>query len=222
MIRLLIADDHKLFREGILSLLDREKDIIVVGEAEDGYSMIEKFNESKPDIILSDISMPRKNGPDAVKVITSSNCAVRVLFLSQYTGDDYIYSVLEAGGYGLISKNVMRSELVLAIKTVVNGGYYFVGKTEEELENLKLRFNTFKKEVKSKNVDMLTQKETEILLLVSENRSSKEIAEKLRISIRTVDAHRRNIINKLHLKSLPGLLIYAKDFAEKRKNKSSN
>lgn len=218
MIRLLICDDHKLFREGILSLLEREEDITIVGEAEDGLTMIEKYNDSKPDIILSDISMPKKNGPDAVKIITSSDSNIKVLFLSQYTGDDYIFSVLESGGSGLISKNVMRSELVFAIKTVANGGKYFVGKTENELDELKKRFSTIKRKVKISNVDLLTKKEKEILMLVSQNLSSKQIADKLEISIRTVDSHRLNIINKLHLRSLPGLISFAKDYASKIEN----
>lgn len=220
MIRLLICDDHKLFREGILSLLEHEEDITIVGEAEDGLSMIENYNESKPDIILSDISMPKKNGPDAVKIITSGDTNIKVLFLSQYTGDDYIFSVLESGGSGLISKNVMRSELVFAIKTVANGGKYFVGKTENELEELKKRFSTIKRKVKISNVDLLTKKEKEILMLVSQNLSSKQIADKLEISIRTVDSHRLNIINKLHLRSLPGLISFAKDYA--LENEKSN
>ena len=134
MIRVLLADDHNLFREGLVSLLSNEKDITVVGQAEDGASLVSKFTELKPDIIISDISMPGKSGPDAVRLITNNDNKVKILFLSQFTGDDYIYSVLQAGGSGLVSKNIMRTELLLAIKTVVKGKKYFIGKTDKELE----------------------------------------------------------------------------------------
>lgn len=213
MIRVFLADDHNLFREGIINLLEKEEGIAVVGVAEDGTSLIAKYKEAKPSIIISDISMPGKSGPEAVRLITNKNSEIKVLFLSQYTGDDYIYSVLQAGGSGLISKNVMRSELILAIKTVAKGVKYFVGKSEEELMNIRKRFNAIKIRDKRANPDALTKKEKEILILISESLSSRDIAEKLKISIRTVDSHRLNIINKLQLKSLPGLINFARDFA---------
>lgn len=213
MIRVLLADDHNLFREGLVSLLSNEKDITVVGQAEDGASLVSKFTELKPDIIISDISMPGKSGPDAVRLITNNDNKVKILFLSQFTGDDYIYSVLQAGGSGLVSKNIMRTELLLAIKTVVKGKKYFIGKTDKELEAIIKRFNLIKTKERKDNRDELTKKEKEILLLVSESLSSREIADKLKVSIRTIDSHRLNIIQRLHLKSLPGLIGYAKDFA---------
>ena len=218
MIRLLIADDHNLFREGILLQLEKEEDLVVVGEAEDGLSLIAKFNEVKPDLIVSDISMPRKNGPDAIRNIIKKHENVRVLFLSQYTGDDYIYSVLEAGGHGLISKNVMRQELLHAIRTIAKGEKYFVGKSEEELDVIRKRYNFIRKRERRENVDILTTKEKEILLLLSKNLSSREIAETLKVSVRTVDSHRKNVISKLQLKSLPGLISFAKDFAKEIEN----
>ncbi len=218
MIRVLIADDHNLFREGIITLLDKENDIAVVGEAEDGVALISKYKDVKPDIIVSDISMPGKSGPDAVRLITNKNKEMKVLFLSQYTGDDYIYAVLQSGGNGLISKNVMCAELLLAIRTVAKGGKYFVGKTEKELEVIRKRFNAIKREDKRENPDGITKKEKEILQLVGESLSSRDIAEKLKISIRTVDSHRMNIINKLQLKSLPALIGFARDFARNSKD----
>jgi len=213
MIRLLLADDHNLFRELLLTMLNSDSDITVVAEAEDGASLISKYNENKPDIILSDISMPGKSGPDAIRSIARKDKLVKVLFLSQHTGDDYIYSVIQAGGSGLVSKNIMRSELLLAIKTVARGKRYFVGKTEEELKAIKKRFNLIKAKERKGNVGELTKKEKEILLLVSENISSQDIADKLKLSIRTIESHRLNIIQKLHLKSLPGLIGYARDYA---------
>lgn len=217
MIRVFLADDHNLFREGIITILEKEKDITIVGEAEDGTALLSKYKEANPDVILSDISMPGKTGPDAVRLITNKNKEIKVLFLSQYTGDDYIYSVIKAGGAGLISKNVMRSELLLAIRSVANGEKYFVGKSQKELDLINKRFNAIKRKDKRENPDGLTNKEKEILLLVSESYTSRDIAEKLKISIKTVDCHRLNIINKLQLKSLPGLINFARDYARERK-----
>jgi len=175
MIRILLADDHNLFREGLLLLLNSYKEFTVVGQAEDGTSLVAKYNEVKPDIILSDISMPGKSGPDAVRSIIRKDKNVKALFLSQFTGDDYIYSVLQAGGSGLISKNIMRAELLLAVKTVAKGKKYFIGKTDEELEAIKKRFNTIRAKERKENVGELTKKEKEILLLISENYTSKDM-----------------------------------------------
>ena len=217
MIRLLLADDHNLFREGVLSLLNSDKDITVVGQVEDGIGLLAKFEETKPDVIVSDISMPGQNGPDAVKSICRKYENVKVLFLSQYTGDDYIYEVLQSGGSGLISKNIMLPELLLAIKTVADGKKYFVGKTEEELEAIVKRFSYLAIEEKRSNVNALTKKEKEIVLLISENLSSQEIANRLKVSVRTVESHRLNIIQKLNLKSLRGLISFAHDYARNLK-----
>ncbi|MCB0745358.1 MAG: response regulator transcription factor [Ignavibacteriae bacterium] len=219
MIKVFIADDHNLFREGIITILSKAKDIKVVGEAEDGLELISKYSEAEPDIILSDISMPGKSGPDSVRLITNKDKEIKVLFLSQYTGDDYIYSVLQARGSGLISKNALMDDLLLAIRTVASGGKYFVGKSESELEAIINRFSLIKKKEKRENVNGLTKKEEEILLLVSENLSSKEIADKLKLSIRTVDSHRLSIISKFQLKSLPGLISFAQEYARKIKEK---
>jgi DNA-binding NarL/FixJ family response regulator len=217
MIKILLADDHKLFREGIVSLLKIEKDFMVIGEAEDGADLITKFNETKPDIIVTDISMPGINGVDAIKSLLRKNEEVKALFLSQYSGDDYIHGIFEAGGQGLISKNVLQAELVNAIKTVADGKNYFCGKTEKELEAIIKRFTVTKGSVNTSTNKLLTKKEKEILLLINKCLSSRQIAEKLNVSVRTIDTHRMNIIKKFQLKSLPGIISFAKDFAERKK-----
>lgn len=213
MIRVLLADDHNLFREGLLSMLSNNSGITVVAEAEDGASLIDKYNEVNPDIILSDISMPIKSGPDAIRTIFRKDRSVKVLFLSQHTGDDYIYSILQAGGSGLISKNIMKAELLLAIKTVAKGKKYFAGKSDEELENIKKRFTVIKAKEKRENVGELTKKEREVLLMINQNFTSQDIADRLKISIRTIESHRSNIIHKMNLKSLIELVAFARDYA---------
>lgn len=217
MIRILIADDHNLFREGIVSLLKMEKDLMVVGEAEDGTNLITKYEETKPDIIVTDISMPGVNGVDAVKSLLKKNENVKAIFLSQYSGDDYIYNIFKAGGYGLISKNIDKFELVHAIRTVVDGKKYFAGKTEDELVPIIKRFTVTKGSVNKSTNKLVTKKEKEILLLLNDCLSSRQIAEKLNVSVRTIDTHRMNIIKKFKLKSLPGLISFAIDFARHNK-----
>ena len=217
MIKILIADDHNLFREGIVLFLKSEEDFIVVGEAENGASLIAKYYETNPDIIVSDISMPGINGIDAYKTLIKRKENVKALFLSQYSGDDYIYNILISGGNGLISKNVDRLELSHAIRMVAKGKNYFMNKTEVELEGIIKRFTATKRRTCLENVNLVTKKEKEILLLLNECLSSRQIAEKLNVSVRTIDAHRLNIIKKFQLKSLPGLILFAKDFAEQNK-----
>lgn len=217
MIRILVADDHNLFREGIVSLLKMEKDLMVIGEAEDGASLITKYEETKPNIIVTDISMPGINGVDAVKSLLSKNEKVKSLFISQFSGDDYIYNVFKAGGYGLISKNVDKFELVHAIRTVADGKKYFAGKTEEELVTIINRFTVTTGSVNKSTNKLVTKKEKEILLLISKCLSSHQIAEKLNVSVRTIEAHRVNIIKKFKLKSLPGLISFAIDFTRHNK-----
>lgn len=216
MIRLLIADDHNLFREGIKKLIEGEKDITIVGEAEDGLTLLAKYKELKPDVILTDISMPGKNGPDAIRIIKNKNKNVRALFLSQFTGDDYIYLILNAKGDGLLSKNVMRQELLLAIRTIGKGGRYFVGKSEDELANILRRYKIAKRKGLGNSSDFLTTKEKEILIWIAKGKKSKEIAENYFLSIRTIESHRRKILQKLGLSSFPELVKFAMDFAREQ------
>jgi len=213
MIRILIADDHNLFREGIKRLIEDEKNIIIVGEANDGLALISKYKEVKPDIIITDISMPGKSGPDAIRIIKKKDKNVGVLFLSQFTGDDYIYLVLNAKGDGLLSKNVMRSELILAINTVAKGERYFVGKNKKDLDNIIKRYTVAKRKDSGKMGETLTAKEKEVLIWLSKGKKSKEIAEILMLSPRTVESHRTSIIGKMGLSSFPELIKFAIDYA---------
>jgi DNA-binding NarL/FixJ family response regulator len=222
MIRLLIADDHNLFREGLKKLIEGEKDITIVGEAEDGIALITKFKELKPDVILTDISMPGKNGPDAIRIIKNKDKDVGALFLSQFIGDDYIFLILNANGDGLLSKNVMRQELILAIRTIAKGGRYFVGKTEDELSSIVKRYTIMKRKGTGKSGESLTSKEKAILLFISRGKKSKEIAELLHLSIRTIESHRRKIIRKVGLTSFPELVKFSMDFARAEEEEINN
>lgn len=209
MVRVLIADDHNLFREGIRSLLKDSVEIVIVGEAEDGRALEKKFFELKPDVILTDISMPIKSGPEAVSTIINKYKEAKVLFLSQYSGDDYIYSILKAGGLGLLSKNCLRDELVNAIKIVNNGDMYFFNKNEEELNEIIKRFDQIESKGKNETIKGLTKKQIEILKLIGEGYSTEQIAVELKIGKRTVETHRHRIMSTFGFKTVGQLIRYA-------------
>ena len=211
-IRILVADDHNLFRSGVVNLLSDEKDIFVVAEAESGEEMIKKYFQLKPDIILADISMPDMNGTDALKKIRERNETAKVLFLSMYEGDEYIYYCYEAGGMGLVSKKILKGELLFAIRTVYGNKKYFGANiNDEKLNEIIERFT--KNGLSSDTTDVnLTPREKQILNLIGEGFTSNEIAEKLFLSKRTIDTHRTHLMQKLNLKSLPEFIKYAMSF----------
>ncbi len=212
MIRILFADDHKLFRQGIISLLDNNDYLCVVGEAENGKELITKYYELKPDVVLSDINMPLGTGPESIQKIRNKDESPKVLFLSMYTGDEYIHYALKSGALGLVSKSIMKGELINAILAVAKGNKYFMGKSDEDLENIKKKYTLIEKKKRYVLVDPLTRKEFEVLELVGEGLTSSEIADKLGVSKRTVDVHRSKIMEKLNIKSLPAFIKYAVEF----------
>ncbi len=212
MIRILIADDHKLFREGIVSLLDGDERVCVVAEAENGRDMVSKYYDVKPDLILCDIEMPLGTGPESVQKIRNRGDDPKVLFLSMHTGEEYIYYALKSGGMGLVSKSIMKGELVNALLQVSKGNKYFTGMNEVELNAIIDKYSLIENDKGSFEVDPLTTKELEVLGLVGEGLTSSEISDRLKMSKRTVDAHRAKIMEKLNIKSLPAFIKYAVEF----------
>lgn len=215
MIRILFADDHKLFREGIVSLLDGDDRLCIVAEAENGKDLLNKYFEVKPEVVLCDISMPMGSGPEIIKKIRNKGEEPKVLFLSMHTGEEYIYYTLLSGGLGLISKSVMKGELVNAIIQVSKGRNYFTNQNEETLKAIVDKYSLIEKKQEDFFIDPLTPKELEVLELVGEGLTSNEIAEKLEVSKRTIDAHRSKIMEKLNLKTLPAFIKYAVEYKQK-------
>jgi DNA-binding NarL/FixJ family response regulator len=205
-IRILIADDHKMFREGIKALLDKEKHISVVGDVADGNEVINFLENNEVDIILMDIDMGKPNGIDATFNLKKKFPDVNVLALSMYGEHNYILKMIEAGANGYILKNAGKEEMLTAINSVAAGGSYFSREVSVRLfENI----NKLQKKESDKSDIPLTNREIEILKLISQEYSNAEIADKLFISIRTVDTHRRNLIEKLRVKNTAGLVKYA-------------
>ena len=217
-IRILIGDDHSLFRSGIARLLSDDDDILLVGEAENGEELVEKYFELKPDLLLADISMPKLSGTDAISQIKQKDKNAKALFLSMHDGEEYIYYSIKAGGLGLVNKNIMQGELLFAIKQVHSGKFYFgPGITQSHLDEIIKKYD--KKEIVGiENVELiLTGREKDILFLIGKALTSMEIASKLNLSKRTIDTHRNHLMQKLKLENLPKLIRYAVQFSNKLK-----
>ncbi len=196
-ITLILADDHRLVRDGIKSLLNNETDIIVLAEAENGVQAVELAEQHKPTVMLLDISMPQLGGLEAIKAIKSRSPETRVLMLSMHEEPEYIIKSLKNGASGYLLKSVERDELLKAIRTVASGGAYYqsdVAQTVMQSFSPELPKEPLPKEERTPT---LTEREKEILHCVAEGLSTKQIAKKLFISPRTVEVHRSNIIKKL-------------------------
>jgi DNA-binding NarL/FixJ family response regulator len=192
-IRVLIVDDHAVFRQGICALLARRKDIEVVGEAGDGKQAIEQVGALEPDVVLMDIAMPGMNGLEATREIQRRSPGARVLVLTQYESREYVQSLLRAGAAGYVLKLARIDELVEAIRTVHTKGAFLQPDVFPAIvEGIA---QTAPPEPEARSV--LTEREKEIVLLIAEGLSGREIAERLCISAKTVVTHRQNIMEKL-------------------------
>lgn len=207
-IRLILADDHHLFREGLHALLGQTDDLKVVAEVKDGDGLLEAIATHRPDVVLSDISMPGKTGIEVCAIISAQFPDVKVIMLSMYNNEAFFVNSLKAGAKGFLSKEISQEELLKAIQTVYTGGEYFDKKISHVI--LKEYVQQVGKQPKnSKDETSLSPREKEIICLVAESFSNTEIANKLMISIRTVNAHKNNIMRKLHLKSNVDIVKYA-------------
>lgn len=209
-IKVVIADDHKIIRVGLRGLLEREKDISVVGEAENAEE-IEKLLAVQPaDVILMDIDLGETDGIVMTKKVKETHPSLQVLGLTMHEEPDYIIKMLEAGASGYLLKNAGREELLTAIHTVAKGDSYFSQKVSATLLQAVTRQKQAPAEVKKIQIQTpLSEREIEVLKLIAQEYSNGEIAEKLFISIRTVDTHRRNLLEKLQVKNTVGLVKYA-------------
>lgn len=203
-IKVLIADDHQMVLDGIKLLLQNAPGMEVIAEAADGRQVLDILQNLMPDIVLLDISMPRHNGLEATRIIKSCFPEVKVLILTMYNTRDYISSLLAAGADGYILKNTGRDELIRAINAVHKGeNYYSKEVVDHVMEGLK------KSETATEAKPELTAREKEIIRLVATELTSQEIANRLNISLKTVETHRANIMSKLDIRNSTGLIKYA-------------
>ncbi|MFS8639850.1 MAG: response regulator transcription factor [Symbiobacteriaceae bacterium] len=209
-IRVLVADDHAILRDGIRTLLEAQPDIEVVGEASDGVEAVELARQLKPDVVLLDIGMPGMNGIEATRTILQDVPETRVLILSMHDNEEYIFPILEAGASGYVLKRSAATELVSALRAVVQGHTILHPDVAAKvLAGVSRRQRGEGGEGPPKRVDGLTERETEILTLIAQGLTNQEIADRLFISIKTVQAHRSNIMEKLDLHDAVELTKYA-------------
>jgi len=204
-IKVLVVDDHAMFRQGIRALLEGCEDVEIVGEATEGREAIEKVLQLAPQVVLMDIAMPVMGGLEATRRIQKESPNTKVLVLTQYEDSEYILSLLRAGAKGYISKTATASELISAIRTVYQGeSYLYPSATTTLIEEYLTRVGGEKNEY-----ERLTDREREILQLVAEGRTNREIADRLFISIKTVLRHRTNVMEKLGFHNRTELIKYA-------------
>ncbi|KUO62952.1 hypothetical protein APF79_14305 [bacterium BRH_c32] len=215
-IRLLFADDHNLVRIGIKGLLNQTEDIIVIGEAENGDEVINKYQKYHPDIILSDINMLQKSGIDAAIEILKIDPDAKILFLSMYFDENYIYKIFSIGGKGLISKDTIIDELALAIRKVYVGDYYFSGINNEELKEIVDKHEKLFIDNKMIN-ENFSEREKRVMKEIALGNSSEQIAEIIGIGKRSIDAYRSSIMNKMKFNTSAQLMAYSvKNYGEEK------
>jgi len=205
-IQVLIADDHKIVREGLRSLLEKQPDIVVVAEAENGETVLKLVQEMRPDIVLMDIAMPNLNGMEATRRITDTVPETKVIALSMYLDRRFIIGMLSAGALAYLPKDCNSEELTKAIRTVAQGRAYLGSGIVDSV--VKDYFNRLSATGSSAH-DMLTARERQILQLLAEGSSVKEIAARLSLSVKTIETHYQKVMNKLNIHTLAELTKYA-------------
>jgi len=205
-IKVIIADDHDLYRDGLKMLLDRNNEIEVIGEAANGKQLIELVKQNQPDVVLTDLIMPGVDGVAAIKEMYKDGFT-RIIALSTFDTEHLVVEALQAGALGYILKNAQKGEIVEAIKTVNEYRHYYCKSTTSRMLRL-VTHNKFNPNTKE-NLDLFSEKEKEIIRLICEEKSSEEIGRILFMSKRTVDGIRAKILGKMNVKTVAGVAIYA-------------
>ncbi len=206
-IRVLLADDHAVVRDGLRALMEKEPDITVVAEASDGREAVRLAEEQSPDVVVMDLAMPGMNGMEATRRILAARPRSAVVVLSMHQDESYVLGSLKAGAKGYLLKDSMRREVVDAIRAASQGRSFLtkkVGRLLQEEYVTQLRHRGLED-----SYDLLTDREREILQLIAEGRTNKEVANLLNISLTTAESHRTHILQKLNLHSVPELILYA-------------
>ena len=197
--RILIADDHEIVRHGLRAILEARQGWEVCGEATDGWQAVKLTAELKPDVVAMDIGMPNLNGLDAARQILRDNPRQKILFLTMYQSEQLARTIQQAGARGLLLKSEAGSELVNAIETVQRSGNFFSTRLSTELRG----------EQRNKTRETLTPRERQVVQLLAEGKTTKEVACLLNLSVKTAETHRSNIMAKLGLHSISEVVLYA-------------
>jgi len=206
-ISVLLVDDHTVVRQGLRALLNQEADIEVVGEAENGRQAVQMASKAAPDIVLMDVVMPLMNGLEGTRQMLKYVPSAKVLVLSSYGDDDYVQQLTEVGASGYLTKQTAGDDLLLAIREVHKGNAFFSPAIAKRLRD-RCRQAFVDGQPLKRNIE-LTSRESEVLQLIAEGLANKQIAWELGISIKTVEKHRQQVMNKLHIHDVAGLTRYA-------------
>ncbi|WP_031499833.1 response regulator [Bryobacter aggregatus] len=203
-IRILLADDHAILRRGLRALLERESDMEVLGEAADGRETVEAVDRLAPDVVVLDIAMPNLNGIEATRQIAAKTA---VIVLSMHSDESYVLRALRAGAKGYLIKDTVETELIRAIEAVATGKAYF----SPEVSRLLVEdyVNGMRERGIDDSLELLTAREREVLQMLAEGKTVKDIARSLELSVYTVDTHKSNLMQKLGLHSMAELILYA-------------
>jgi DNA-binding NarL/FixJ family response regulator len=205
--RIVIAEDHAILRAGLRALLSARKDVEVVGEAGDGREAVRIVDNLVPDLVLIDLSMPKLNGIEAIREIKTRHPQIKIIVLTVHKSEEYISASLDAGANGYILKDASQNELIMALEYVMDGKTFLSPSISGQI------ISVYVEEKKKKNTnllqDTLTSREQEILKLIAEGHTNKEIAKHLFISLKTVEKHRSNLMHKLGCRNTATLTAYA-------------
>ena len=207
MIRIILADDHAVMRRGLRLVLEEQKDFQVVGEASDGREAVTLVETLKPDVAVLDITMPNMNGIEAARQISAKQLGVAIVVLSMHSDEGYVLRALKAGARGYLLKEAPEADFIRAIRSVSQGKSFFSPAVSRVL------VEDYVRQLQDKDIEdsyeLLTQRERELLQLIAEGKSNKDVANMLNLSLYTVETHRGNIMEKLNLHSVPELILYA-------------
>ena len=206
-IRLVIADDHEIFRDGLALMLSKQQNIQLIGQAENGKQLLTLVRELQPDVVMTDVKMPVMDGIEATRSLLAENPYLQIIALSMFDEENLIVDMLEAGAKGYLLKNADKQEILDAIHSVYQGKPYYCHHTTSRLASMisKSKFNPYKK----KDPLVFTDREKEIIRLICQQLTAQEIADKVFLSKRTVEGHRTRILEKMNVKNTAGVVIYA-------------
>lgn len=204
-IKVMVADDHQLFREGLINLLQSAKNIEVIGQAEDGLDAIEKATQLKPDVLLIDIAMKKMNGIEATKILKEQMPELKIIAVSMHSDKQYVKGMLEAGADGYLLKNCTYRQLTDAVKSTYDGKKFL----SEDITELVIDGYLQSTPEGADSLAQLSEREKEIFVLLAEGESTREIGDQLFISVKTVGTHKQHILEKLELKTNSDIVKYA-------------
>jgi len=206
-IRILLADDHAVMRTGLRLVLERQQDFAVVAEASDGREAVALAQQHKPEVVVMDVTMPNLNGIEATRQICNALPQTAVIMLSMHSDEAYVLRALKSGARGYLLKETAESDLISAVRTVFSGKAFFSPAVS------KMLVEDYVRELQDREMEdsyeLLTTREREILQLIAEGKSNKDVANLLNLSLYTVETHRGNLMEKLNLHTVPELILYA-------------